>query len=496
VKYIDLFAGIGGFRYGLEKTNITTKSRQSKQSTPFDCVFSNEWDKYAAQIYKKHYEEIDTNDIRKIDPKYLPDFNLLCAGFPCQAFSVAGKRQGFEDTRGTLFFEIARIAKYKRPRYLLLENVKGLLSHDKGKTFQTIIGVLSDLGYRVEWQILNSKHFGVPQNRERVFIVGHLGGGSGRKVFPIAQGSKGDLRYSGGVISAREKWLKDGKNNSRNFSQGQRIYDSKGISQTLAGNAGGQGGKTGLYTVKQLNQSKESGGKQPYQQNRVYDKDGLSVALGGKAGVWSINTSKIRRLTPTECSRLQSFPDNWTKHGVVEATPVMYNKGYVDAKKENATKILRVLRKAVGEDKGERRRFAESITLFEKEILQPQLYAKRLQGNLERGGSATAGELQSKTVDSCDRMFEVWEKEKLRHTPQRQKQIEQQLGELRSIVSGLPHKITQEGRRVECTQEEQEQERQVCFNWLSDTQRYKCLGNAVTTSVVTAIGERLLTTHI
>ncbi|GIW70270.1 MAG: hypothetical protein KatS3mg101_1017 [Patescibacteria group bacterium] len=153
------------------------------------------------------------------------------------------------DTRETLFFEIARIAKHKRPRYLLLENVKGLLSHDKGKTLQTILGVLSDLGYRVEWQVLNSKHFGVPQNRERVFIVGHFGGKSRGQVFPIRQISSGTLTYFAGIVGQRKKWLKGEKHMSREFSQGQRIYDSKGISSTLAKNAGGLGGKTGLYAV-------------------------------------------------------------------------------------------------------------------------------------------------------------------------------------------------------------------------------------------------------
>jgi len=197
----------------------------------------------------------------------------LVGGFPCQSFSIAGKRKGFDDTRGTLFFDIARILADKRPEHLVLENVKGLLSHDGGKTFQTIIGVLTDLGYLVEWQVLNSKNFGVPQNRERVFIIGHLGKGSRPKVFPITQSSESYLKYRGGVISTREQWLKDGKNNSRNFSQGQRIYNKDGISQCLAGNAGGQGGKTGLYEVD----------------------------------------TKIRRLTPIECERLQGFPDGWTK---------------------------------------------------------------------------------------------------------------------------------------------------------------------------------------
>ncbi|HEC67157.1 MAG TPA: DNA (cytosine-5-)-methyltransferase, partial [bacterium] len=330
-----------------------------------------------------------------------------------------------------LFFDIARIAADKRPRYLLLENVKGLLSHDQGKTFQTILGVLSDLGYRVEWQVLNSKHFGVPQNRERVFIVGHLGKKGGRQVFPIG---------------------KDG-----GFPKTEQHDKTRRVQAT-----------------KENRQSK-------LHLNRKVLEDGKNRPI------------HIRRLTPTECSRLQSFPDNWTKHGVVEATPAMYNKGYANAEKENASKVLRTLWKAVGSDKGKRRGFAKSITLFQKEILQPQLYAKRLQGDLEKGGTAPTGELQSEAVDSCDRMFEMWRKEKLGYTSQRQKQVKQRLEELRSIVSKLPHKVTQEGRRVESTKKEQGQNGQICFNWISDTQRYKCLGNAVTTNVISTIGKSLLT---
>ena len=144
IRFIDLFAGIGGFRYGLEsvrriqmegsKNNADTKSRKA-----FQCVYTNEWDKYASQIYKKHYGECDTTDITKVNAKDIPDFDLLCGGFPCQAFSIAGKRKGFKDTRGTLFFEICRILKEKRPKYLLLENVKGLLSSKTYLTFEQIL---------------------------------------------------------------------------------------------------------------------------------------------------------------------------------------------------------------------------------------------------------------------------------------------------------------------------------------------------------------------
>ena len=187
IKFVELFAGIGGFRYGLEKAEN------------YQCVWANEIDKYAAEIYRKNYGEgeLYEEDITKIETKDIPEHDLLVGGFPCQTFSIAGSRAGFNDTRGTLFFEIARILKDKRPRCVLLENVKGLLSHDSGKTFQTILKVLSDIGYRTEWQVLNSSDFGVPQNRERVFIIGHLREESRLQVFPLREGSKQDSKRVG-----------------------------------------------------------------------------------------------------------------------------------------------------------------------------------------------------------------------------------------------------------------------------------------------------------
>jgi len=180
IRFIDLFGGIGGFRLGLEKA-----------SDRFECVWYNDNNKYAVQIYNKRFgENHEPKDIRKIKTEEIPDFDMLCAGFPCQSFSIAGRRKGFADTRGTLFFEIARIAKGKQPKYLLLENVKGLLSHEQGETFRTILRTLDELGYDAEWQVLNSKYFGVPQNRERVFIIGHLRGESSKQIFPIFQINK------------------------------------------------------------------------------------------------------------------------------------------------------------------------------------------------------------------------------------------------------------------------------------------------------------------
>ena len=159
-KFIDLFAGIGGIRRPFQNLGGT-------------CVFSSEIDKFARQTYEVNWGEVPSGDITKIDEKLIPEFDILLAGFPCQAFSIAGKRKGFADTRGTMFFEIERILEYHKPKCFLLENVKGLLSHDKGKTFATIKDILENkLGYKIYYKVLNAKDFGVPQNRERIIIVG------------------------------------------------------------------------------------------------------------------------------------------------------------------------------------------------------------------------------------------------------------------------------------------------------------------------------------
>ena len=166
MNYISLFSGIGGFEYGIQKSN---------KKNILKCIGFSEIDKYATKIYKKHYpNHPELGDATTIKTEDLPDFDLLVGGFPCQAFSHAGKRLGFDDTRGTLFFEIARILKDKTPRYFLLENVPGLLSHQDGATFQRMLRILSEIGYYAKWQVLNSKEFGVPQNRERLYIKGFL----------------------------------------------------------------------------------------------------------------------------------------------------------------------------------------------------------------------------------------------------------------------------------------------------------------------------------
>ena len=196
IRYFDMFAGIGGFRAGLTRAG------------GFRCVGHCEIDKYADASYRALHtpgkEELYYPDARTIDPDTMPDFDLLCGGFPCQAFSTAGKRLGFEDSRGTLFFEIARLAAARRPSYLLLENVPGLLSHDKGRTFTAILSTLSDLGYGIEWLVLNSKDFGVPQSRRRVYIVCYLDRRCAGKILPVRPPSRSaPIRLFGTRLGAR-----------------------------------------------------------------------------------------------------------------------------------------------------------------------------------------------------------------------------------------------------------------------------------------------------
>jgi len=190
MKYFSMFSGIGGFELGIKtafaKRNSTCDQSNKYKKQSESCIGFSEIDKYATQIYKSHFpNHKEYGDVSNITWSDVPDFELLCGGFPCQSFSIAGKRKGFSDTRGALFFEIARAAQEKQPRLLFLENVKGLLSHDKGKVFGTILNTLDELGYDLQWQVLNSKNFGVPQNRERVFIIGHLRGTSRPQIFPI-----------------------------------------------------------------------------------------------------------------------------------------------------------------------------------------------------------------------------------------------------------------------------------------------------------------------
>jgi len=254
MRYFSIFSGIGGFEYGMDQSDYE-----------FECVGYSEINKYARSIYEKHYpNHINFGDATKINTDELPNFDFLVGGFPCQAFSIAGKRGGFNDTRGTLFFEIARILRDKSPRYFLLENVKGLLSHDNGRTFKTILEICDELGYDVSWQVYNSKYYGVPQNRERVFIKGYFRDKCGREIFSFRQNKEDNTRVM----------------NGRCVVNGSAYYYPSSDTLCACITEGG----------------KHSGGR-----NFVNVSDG--------------NEYLIRKLTPVECERLQAFPDDWTKWG-------------------------------------------------------------------------------------------------------------------------------------------------------------------------------------
>ena len=264
MRCYSLFCGIGGFDLALKNQGHT-------------IVGACEIDKYARQTYRKNFgAEPSELDATKIKSGELPDFDLLCAGFPCQAFSLAGNRLGFEDTRGTLFFEIARIARQKRPKLLLLENVKGLLSDDRGKTFTVILSTLDELGYDIEWQVFDSKYF-VPQGRERIFIIASLREESKQKIFPIREVPE--------LCPNKEeptsvRTLSGGAHSGGHHSQMTMILTS----HTKA-------------NIKQRLQEREN----------TWTLDTTDGYFALKDG------AKFRRLTPLECERLQGFPDKWTE---------------------------------------------------------------------------------------------------------------------------------------------------------------------------------------
>lgn len=286
--FIDLFAGIGGFHQAL--TAYGGK-----------CVFASEWDKYAQEVYFQNYGLKPSGDITQIPNEAIPPHDILCAGFPCQAFSISGKQKGFDDIRGTLFFEIARIAAYHRPKVLFLENVKNLQRHNGGKTLGVIVSTLSDLGYVVSHQVLNSSHFGLPQNRERIYIVAIRSDIMLRDFrFPIGENRpvalvdilednpaqakeivRPDMRIYREVEPRENLFRTDWLGNNpiqigivNKGGQGERIYSPYGHAVTLSAYGGGVGAKTGLYLINGC----------------------------------------VRRLSPRECARLQGFPEGFEIH--------------------------------------------------------------------------------------------------------------------------------------------------------------------------------------
>ncbi len=288
-KFIDLFAGIGGFRLALQ--NLGGK-----------CVFTSEWDKQAQKTYRANFGETPFGDITKEETKqYIPDgFDVLCAGFPCQAFSIAGKRGGFEDTRGTLFFDVAEIIKRKQPKAFFLENVKGLRSHDKGKTLETILYVLrNDLGYFVpEPQVVNAKDFGVPQNRERIYIVGfHPDSCIDNFSYPKPTNQNATF------ADVKEENVVDTK-----------YYLSTQYLQTLVNHKArheNKGNGFGYEIIKD-NQTANAVvcGGMGRERNLVLDHRITDFTPTTKIK-GEVNREGIRKMTPREWARLQGFPDNY-----------------------------------------------------------------------------------------------------------------------------------------------------------------------------------------
>jgi DNA (cytosine-5)-methyltransferase 1 len=269
---IDLFAGIGGIRLGFEQVF----------GKEIEFVFSSEIDKYAQQTYYANFREVPHGDITKIDEKDIPPHDIILAGFPCQAFSIAGKRLGFEDTRGTLFFDVARIATYHKPKVIFLENVKGFVNHDKGNTFKVVKQTLEDMGYRVFTKVLNAKDFGIPQNRERIYIVAFLDDVDFKfpdplelnvKIVDILE-RKIDKKYYYNNKPLFER-IKNDILNKNSIYQWRRQYvreNKSGVCPTLTANMG-----TGGHNVPIV-------------------KDNLG----------------IRKLTPRECINFQGFPKEFT----------------------------------------------------------------------------------------------------------------------------------------------------------------------------------------
>ncbi len=266
-RFIDLFAGIGGIRLGFEEFFGR-------------CIFSSEWDKYAQMTYEANFEDKPNGDITKIDEKEIPNFDILLAGFPCQPFSNAGLKMGFEDTRGTLFFHIVKIIRHHKPKIVFLENVKGLKSHDKGRTYKTIENTLEGMGYNIYSKVLNAKDFGVPQNRERIYIIGFLENVDFEFPSPILKKIKvGDILE---------------KDVPAKYTISDRLWvghQRRKLDHLKKGNGFGYS----LFDQNSLYTSTISA---------RYYKDGSEILINQK-------NNNPRKLTPREAARIQGFPDSF-----------------------------------------------------------------------------------------------------------------------------------------------------------------------------------------
>tara|TARA_Y100000310_G_scaffold84285_1_gene81101 strand:+ start:24014 stop:25135 length:1122 start_codon:yes stop_codon:yes gene_type:complete len=338
MNLLDLFSGIGGFHKGLTSAGFE-----------FDWVGYSEIDKYAESVYAHNFNKVEAlGDIRTIQTKGLPKIDICTFGFPCQDLSIAGKRGGIEATRSGLFFEAMRVIRDVKPKYIIFENVKGLLSSGGKRDFTVVLKEVADAGYDGQWQLLNTRWF-LPQNRERVYFIGHLRGERRPEVFPLGESHEG-------CFGTQEALVQVGSLGEKN-SMGQRVYSEDGIACSIRSGGGGQGGKTGLYEIKfvvkdhdairerdtatcidanyhkGLDNHGERTGVRVHNQAVEYEvlddyndnirKDGNTPTLtsncGAKArrnGIKIIADTNVRRLTPRECERLQGFSDDFTKYGL------------------------------------------------------------------------------------------------------------------------------------------------------------------------------------
>lgn len=293
-SFIDLFCGIGGFRLALESLGA-------------QCVFSAEINSHACQMYEANFGDNPYCDITQLDPDIIPDFDILCAGFPCQAFSKAGKQKGFDDARGTLFFDICRIVEEKKPKILLLENVKNLKSHDNGNTFKVIQEAIHNLGYQLSYQILSARHFGVPQHRERIILVAIRNDLACHFDFSHIQLSS---------VNSMANFLDSGKQNYLNSTE-YTLLDMKNVKTQ----------SSGLIFCGYRNKKMRINGVLPgtshlsrshKQFNRIYHINGIHPTLSSQeaSGRYFIyDEVGVRKLTLAECYRFMGFPEAFIKTG-------------------------------------------------------------------------------------------------------------------------------------------------------------------------------------
>ncbi len=285
LKYIDLFAGIGGFHQALNAFDA-------------ECVFASEWDEHASKTYEANYGIKPSGDITKIDEKVIPYHDILCGGFPCQAFSVSGKQNGFEDSRGTLFFDIARIVKYHKPKLVFLENVKNFERHDNGNTLKIVKNTLDQLGYDVKHKVLKASNFGLPQNRERIFFVCF------RKDIVMDEFT---FPKSLNIKVALSDFLEEHPSNAKIIDRPDiKIYKVHSPVTNIFGEIELPNRPIQIGIVNKGGQGE-----------RIYDPIGHAITLsahgggvGSKTGLYKIGNT-IRKLSTRECARIQGFPDDF-----------------------------------------------------------------------------------------------------------------------------------------------------------------------------------------